>query len=110
MRPALNWIRIPPTAPAIPPKPTIEPTAHFGNMSDVVVKMLALNPWCAAAATPINVTATHRLCVIGAYTTGRMQSAQINIAVLRAPLSDQPRLSSDDDSHPPATLPTSVKR
>jgi hypothetical protein len=35
---------IPPTAPANPPRPTTEPTAHFGNMSDVVVKMFALNP------------------------------------------------------------------
>ena len=44
-------ISMPPTAPAMPPKPTTEPTARRGNMSDENVKMFADQPWCAAAAS-----------------------------------------------------------
>ena len=48
---------MPPTAPAIPPKPTTDPTARRGNMSEVSVKRLADQPWCAAAAME---TSAHR--------------------------------------------------
>ena len=43
-------ISIPPTAPAKPPRPTTEPTAWRGNMSDVSVKRFADQPWWAEAA------------------------------------------------------------
>jgi hypothetical protein len=35
---------IPPIDPAIPPKPTTDPTARRGNMSETSVKMFALHP------------------------------------------------------------------
>ncbi len=51
----------PPIAPAMPPMPTAEPTARRGNMSEVMVKRLADQPWCAAVARPIRPTAAQRL-------------------------------------------------
>ncbi len=41
---------------------------------------------------------------------GRTDSAQISIAVLRARLTDQPRLMKPDESHPPPMLPMSAMR
>ena len=35
---------IPPTEPAIPPRPVTEPTAFLGNISEAVVKILADHP------------------------------------------------------------------
>ena len=61
---------MPPTAPAMPPMPTTEPTARRGNMSEASVKMLADQPWCAAAARPTSSTATHRLDARDAKTIG----------------------------------------
>ena len=52
---------IPPIEPAMPPMPTTELTAAFGNISDVVVKIFALQAWCAAAARLIKATACHIL-------------------------------------------------
>ena len=101
---------IPPTAPAMPPKPTTEPTARRGKVSETSVKMLADKPWCAAAASAISATATHTLEVRVANTMGSTASAQISIAVLRARLTVQPRLMNADDSHPPPMLPTSATR
>src|SRR5689334_14355521 len=101
---------MPPTAPAMPPIPTTDPTALRGNMSDVVVKRLHDHPWCAAAARPISTTATQSFDVCAAKTIGTTASAQINIAALRPPLMVQPRLISDDESQPPPTLPTSAIR
>src|ERR1051325_6766733 len=101
---------MPPTAPAIPPIPTTDPIAFRGNMSDVVVKTLHGQPWCAPAASPTNSTAIHTFEAFAANTTGTTASAQINIAVLRARLTLAPRLIIDDDNQPPATLPASAIR
>src|SRR6185503_12891767 len=101
---------MPPIAPAIPPMPTTDPTARRGNMSDVVVKRLHDQPWCAAAASPINTTATQRFDVCAANTIGTTASAQINIANFRPPLTVQPRLINDDESQPPPMLPMSAIR
>nr|GFC57439.1 hypothetical protein [Tanacetum cinerariifolium] len=85
---------MPPRPPAIPPMPVTEPTARFGNMSDTVVKMLALQAWWAAAAMPITNTASHifscpRYC---ANTIGNTQKAMTSMAVLRAWKAGMPRL------------------
>ena len=77
---------MPPTAPAIPPMPTTEPTAYRGNMSEAMVKMFADQPWCAAAARVTKATASHIEVAREAKTMGTTQSAQINMAVLRAAL------------------------
>src|SRR5215471_7760523 len=101
---------MPPTAPAMPPMPTTDPTALRGNMSELVVKMLADHPWCAAAARPTKSTATQTFDALAANTTGTTASAQISIAVLRARLIVKPRLIIDEDIQPPATLPMSAIR
>ena len=46
----MSCMNIPPMAPAMPPRPTTEPTTFFGNMSEASVKMLADQAWCAAVA------------------------------------------------------------
>src|SRR5262245_60819996 len=99
-------MNIPPTAPAIPPKPTTDPTACLGNMSDASVNAFADQPWCAAVARLMIATApqTPWTCVVK--TIGTTPIAQTSIAVLRAALTVHPRLMSVDDSHPPPTLPT----
>src|SRR5688500_1918199 len=101
---------MPPTAPAIPPRPTTDPTACRGNMSDAVVKRFADHPWCAAAAILTSATATQRLLAPDANTIGSTAAPQHSIASLRAPLIVHPRLISADDSHPPPMLPTSATR
>src|SRR5687768_8941132 len=101
---------IPPIAPNIPPIPTTEPTARRGNMSDTVVKRLALQPWCAAAARLISATADQTLVTCDAKMIGTTHAAQMSIAVLRAALTVHPRLISADDNHPPPMLPTSATR
>src|SRR6195256_5539122 len=101
---------MPPTAPAIPPMPTTEPTARRGNRSDVIVKTLADQPGCAEAANPMSATATQMFEVCETNTIGTTQSAQTNIAVLRAALIVHPRLISIDESQPPPTLPISAAR
>src|SRR5829696_7693818 len=110
MYPVSFAISIPPTAPAIPPRPTTEPTAFRGNMSDAVVKRLADHPWCAAAATLIRATATHILLAPDAKTIGTTASAQMSIAIFRPALTVQPRLINVDDSQPPPMLPISATR
>src|SRR5258705_6277620 len=97
-------------APAIPPMPTTEPTARRGNGSDVIVKTLADEPWCAEAASPMSATATQMFEVCETNTIGTTQSAQPNMAVLRAALIVHPRLMSVEESQPPPTLPTSAAR
>src|SRR5687768_10729965 len=108
MYPVATAIVAPPSAPAIPPIPTTEPTALRGNMSDVVVNRLHDQPWCAAAANPISTAATQRFVTCDAKTMGVTAIAQISIAVLRARLMVQPRLINADDSQPPPMLPTSA--
>nr|WP_290937805.1 hypothetical protein [Haliscomenobacter sp.] len=51
----------PPKPPAIPPMPTTEATAFLGNISDTVVKILALQAWCAEAPMPISTTGIQKL-------------------------------------------------
>src|SRR5688500_19988913 len=98
----------PPSAPAIPPMPTTEPTARRGNISDVVVNRFADQPWWAAAAIPMISTASQRLFTFEAKITGVTARAQISIAVLRERLIVQPRLMNFDEIQPPPTLPTSA--
>ena len=45
-------MNMPPTAPAMPPMPTTDATARFGNMSDENVKILADHAWCADGGDP----------------------------------------------------------
>src|SRR6516164_469951 len=98
---------MPPIAPHIPPNPTTEPTAGFGNMSDASVNTLQDQPWCAAAAMPTSITAIHSCRAYAARgRIGTTASAQTSIAVLRERFTLHPRLMSDDDSHPPPMLPT----
>ena len=93
----------------MPPMPTTEPTARRGNMSEAIVKMFALQPWCAAAARLTSATATQRFEACAANMIGTTASAQTSIAILRDLFTDQPRLMSDPESHPPPILPTSAE-
>src|SRR5262245_10911869 len=97
---------IPPTAPAIPPKPTTDPTARRGNMSEVRVKRLADQPWCAEAAMDTRPTATQRFEARDANMMGTTARAHTSIAVLRAAFTLQPLLMREDDSQPAPVLPT----
>src|SRR6185503_11075975 len=98
----------PPSAPAIPPRQTTEPTALRGNISEVVVNKLQDQPWCAAAANPTITAATQMFFTCDAKMIGVTAMAQISIAVLRARLMVQPRLIKVDDSQPPPMLPPSA--
>src|SRR5581483_9949504 len=94
-----------PSEPNIPPRPTTEPTARPGKVSDASVNMFADQPWCPAAANPIKPTATHTLDTLAAKTMGTTASAQNNMAILRLRLTVQPRLIMVDENHPAAMLP-----
>src|SRR5205085_7304600 len=98
------------SAPVKPPIPTTEPTACRGNMSLASVKMFADHHWCAAAATPTIATAAHMLPTRGAIIVGTISDAAISIVVFRPAFTDQPRLISAPDSHPPNTEPKSAIR
>jgi hypothetical protein len=52
---------------------------------------VADQPWCAAPARPKQAAASHGLLRYGVKITGNVQHAQMNEAVLRARLTDQPR-------------------
>src|SRR5215468_9800080 len=97
---------MPPIAPHIPPNPTTEATARFGNMSDASVNTLHDQPWCAAAAMPTRTTATHSCLAYAANGIGTTANAHTSIAVLRELFTLHPRLMRDDDSQPPPMLPT----
>src|SRR5690348_6020565 len=99
---------MPPIAPNIPPMPTTDPTARGGNMSETPANRFADQPWCAAVASPIKATTTHRFEIRETNRIGSTEQAQMSIAVLRARFTDHPRLMSDDDNQPPATLPASA--
>ena len=58
----------------------------------------------------MSATATQRLVTLRREHDRHDRTAQSSIAVLRAPLTVQPRLMSDDDSQPPPMLPTSAIR
>src|SRR5215472_8038012 len=94
-----------PSEPNIPPNPTTEPTARRGNVSEVRVNKFADQPWCPAAASPIKMTAAHKLDTFAAKMMGTTANAEINMAVLRLVLMVNPRLSRNDESHPPPMLP-----
>src|SRR5207248_107741 len=106
--PTVVAISIPPIEPAMPPMPTTEPTARRGNMSDAIVKMFALQPWCAAAARLMSATASHKFEACAANIIGTTDNAQTSIATLRDLFTVQPRLMSDDESQPPPIDPTSA--
>ena len=81
---------MPPNEPAIPPTPTSDATARFGNMSDVVVNRFADQAWCAAPAMPISTTAARGRRWV-TKKIGSTQQAKMNIPVLRARVTLQPR-------------------
>src|SRR3954467_3220413 len=101
---------MPPTAPAMPPKPVTDPTACRGNVSDTNVYRFADHPWWAAAARLMIATVAHRLWICDAANIGSTHRPHTSSVVLRAKFTPRPRLMSDDDSHPPAMLPTSAAR
>ncbi len=70
------------------------------------MKMLADQPWCAAAASATRATATHIEDALEVKTMGTTQSAQISMAVFRAALTLKPRRIREPKSQPPPTLPT----
>ena len=76
--------RTPPTDPAMPPMPTTEPTALRGNISDAVVKRLADQPWCAAAARLSSPMAAHSDLTLLAVKMGTTRQAQKSMAASRA--------------------------
>ena len=43
----------------MPPIPVTDPVAFLGNISETVVKIFALQAWCADAAIPMTITASH---------------------------------------------------
>src|SRR5580704_11034373 len=81
---------IPPSDPAIPPRPITDATAFFGNMSDTVVYRLADHAWWADAARPIKSVAPQLPAPV-AKTIGMTHNAKMNIPVLRAFVTLQPR-------------------
>ena len=104
-------MNMPPMAPAMPPKPTTEPTARFGNMSEASVKMLADHPWCAGGGqADQRDRGPQRSTPSARRRSARTHSAQISIAVLRAAFTVQPRLMKRDESQPPPMLPMSAIR
>src|SRR5688572_20624165 len=101
---------IPPTAPAIPPKPVTDPTARRGKVSDTRVYRLADHPWWAAAARLKMATVTHRLWTRDATNIGTTHNPHASRVSLRPAFTLWPRRMSADDSHPPTMLPTSATR
>src|ERR1035437_7009980 len=101
-------MRMPPTAPAMPPMPVTEATTFFGNMSETVVKMLADHAWWAAQAIAMVATANQVLIAPRreAKSTVSGNKAKMNIASLRALLASMPPLMNFLGSQPPKIEPT----
>ncbi len=89
----------------MPPMPMIEATACFGNMSETVVKRFADHAWCAAPASPMSSTAGQSPTLV-TIQIGSTQHAKINIPVLRARVTVQPRLVRKPVTQPPKMLNT----
>src|SRR6478609_3040605 len=100
--------KIPPTAPAIPPMPTTELTASFGNISDAVVNILVAHAWCTATAMLINTTAIHALVANCARIIDISIKAKMNHTLFLAFNTGQPFFISHDDKYPPPKLPMVV--
>src|SRR5579859_5935263 len=92
----------------MPPKPTTEATARFGNMSLTTEYIVADHPWCAALASPNNTAASHGLLTWVDAITGTTHSAQMNVAVLRARFTGQPRFRKYALRLPPPMLPSAA--
>src|ERR1041385_718714 len=90
---------------SVPPKPMTDGTARFGNMSATTGYMVADQPWCAALASAKSNAASHLSWRYGVETTGNVQMAQRNEAVLRARFTDQPRFKKWALKPPPKMLP-----
>lgn len=73
-----------PIAPAMPPNPTTELTAFFGNISGTIAKILALQAWFAATERLIKVTTTHISVVYLVATIGITQIAETSKAAFLA--------------------------
>src|SRR6266545_6280958 len=97
---------IPPIAPPSPPKPTTEPIAPRGNISDASVNRFADQPWCAAAARLTRATAAQRFPPEYITSiTGVTAAAQISMEVFRARFKRQPRFRNTDEIQPPPIDP-----
>ena len=68
---------MPPTEPAMLPRPMTEATALLGKMSDAVVKRFADQAWCEAPASPISITAGQPLTWVTAR-IGSTRRAKMN--------------------------------
>src|SRR5215475_14531859 len=86
--------------PTIPPMPTTEAVAFFGNKSEANVNKFADHAWWPAAPRAINATATHWLSLAVANATGIIDSAHINSVNFRALFTGQPRLMNAPDNQP----------
>ena len=100
-------MKIPPTAPAMPPMPVTEATAFLGNMSETVVKMLADQAWCAEQAIAMVPTASQVLIWPSreASSTQSGHRAKMNIESLRARLASMPPAMKRFGSQPPKMEP-----
>ena len=78
-------------------------------MSEAVVKILADQPWWAAAASDTSKTEGHMPTSL-TKTIGMTLTAQMPKAVLRAALTVQPALIKREEIQPPPMLPTSAIR
>src|ERR1700733_240154 len=96
---------MPPTDPNIPPIPTTEDTARLGNISDAVVKILALQAWWAAAARLISATTVQMLEKYRTDMIGTTQQANSNMADRRARFTAHPLGIRQEDRNPPPILP-----
>src|SRR6185436_19715878 len=100
-------MRMPPTAPAMPPMPVTEATAFLGNMSETVVKILADQAWCAAQAMAMVATASQVLIAPRreASSTVKGNKAKMNMDNFRALLASMPPLMNFLGSQPPKIEP-----
>src|SRR4051812_8344607 len=97
-----------PIAPIIPPRPTTELTADFGNISGTIAKIFALQAWFAATERLINATTNHMSVVYLVMMIGTTQIAATSNAAFLALNTGQPFLISQEERYPPPRLPIIV--
>ena len=99
---------MPPIAPAMPPIPTTELTACFGNISDAAVNIFVAHAWWDATARLINATAAQTLVTYCAKMIESSNMAIINRTVFLAFNAAIPPFIRREEKYPPAILPTVV--
>ena len=97
-----------PIAPAIPPNPTTELIAFFGNISGTIAKILALQAWFAATERLIKATTAHISVVYLVAIMGITQKAETSSAAFLALFTVHPFLINHEERYPPPMLPTIV--